>query len=326
METTIQNLTPKDLESVLPKVIDKYLNTKIISSFYSGGGTFGVVYTVVTLEGKIVIKAFRGFGMHKTQAYETKTLSNYSTVPMPKTLFLHDADEDIPFDIMGMECMPGVTASEINPRFRLPSKKRKLANELAECIYKIHSAHNNKFGYLETPEFDNWIDFYKPFAKKQIDWLMQHWQEPEHQINRFVAEVMLLSWEHFDEIFAEPISNATLTHGDLDVFNFMCDPKTLQLTALIDPWQSMWADGDYDLHQLRILNGEKFGLYETYKSRFPVSETCDLKCAFYTLYKEISCYISYGTNLSFVYQEHAAQLAHQMKHFLGLRATDNIKA
>lgn len=33
--------------------------------------------------------------------------------------------------------------------------------------------------------------------------------------------------------------------------NIMADPKTLKLTAFIDPCTSIWADREYDLFQLR---------------------------------------------------------------------------
>ena len=72
------------------------------------------------------------------------------------------------------------------------------------------------------------------------------------------------------------------------------------MTAIIDPLESKWADKEYELFQLRNLTGDRFRLYETYKSKYPVSEKCDIKTAFYALYNEVYAYISSGIKMNFI--------------------------
>ena len=96
-------------------------------------------------------------------------------------------------------------------------------------------------------------------------------------------------WEAFDTIFSEPVEKACLIHGDLHVMNIMSDNK-LRVTAVIDPQDSMWADPEYELFQFRNMTGDLFGLYRTYKEKYPVSASCDIKIAFYALYHEADFY------------------------------------
>ena len=107
------------------------------------------------------------------------------------------------------------------------------------------------------------------------------------------------AWNAFDYIFSEPVTAASLIHGDMNVMNILSD-RHLRPTAIIDPLETKWADREYELFQLRNLTGDRFGLYETYKKKYPVSEKCDLKTAFYGLYHEVYAYITSGTKVNFI--------------------------
>ena len=104
------------------------------------------------------------------------------------------------------------------------------------------------------------------------------------------------AWSAFDYIFSDKVETASLIHGDMNVMNIMSD-KHLKPLAIIDPLESKWADNEYELFQLRNLTGNCFKLYETYKRKYPVSENCDVKTAFYALYHEVYTYILTGSRI-----------------------------
>lgn len=131
-------------------------------------------------------------------------------------------------------------------------------------------------------------------------------------INKRTIDTMETAWKHFDYIFSEPIEKASLIHGDLNVMNVMSD-RQLNITAVIDPLDCKWADREFDLFQLRNLTGEFFNLYNTYKSKYPTSEKCDLKCAFYAVYHEIYCFISSGTHAEILIKTAVNRLEKEMK-------------
>jgi fructosamine-3-kinase len=76
--------------------------------------------------------------------------------------------------------------------------------------------------------------------------------------------------------------------------------KKMNITAIIDPLECRWADKEYDLFQLRNLTGDRYFLYETYKAKYPVSEKCDMKCAFYALFNEVYVYMVSGIKFDFI--------------------------
>lgn len=303
-------------ESKLNEICVRYLCEEAGEIVSLGGGAFGIVYRVKTKDGLCVIKSFRCEGMHRIQALETQTLAQYCPLPMPKTLFLHDADEQIPFDVMGMEYMNGVTACDVNPYMRSTRKRHACAERLIGALGEIHQAKGESFGLLTGDRHQDWVDFYRPIAQSVAQWVALNYQDRKHGISDSLARCIAWAWDHFDDIFFEPIDAPTLLHGDLNVCNFMIDRKTLLPTAVIDPWRSMWGDRDYDLHQLTNLTGNGYYLYNTYRANYRTAETCDLKCAFYALFNEIHCYMATQISYAFIYARMERNLRKQIKRFL----------
>ena len=94
------------------------------------------------------------------------------------------------------------------------------------------------------------------------------------------------------------ISHPVLIHGDLNIMNIMADPKTFELTGFIDPCDSMWANREYDLYQLRNMWGDLYGIYDTYKKYAKLSDNCDFKIAYYGFVNEIKCFRNSGEDFA----------------------------
>lgn len=286
---------------------------------YLGGGSFGRAYFVEIKGQKRVIKLFRITGMHRTQAVETTTLDAHCSVAFPKTLFIHDKDDDIPFDAIGMEFMEGITCIEAKPLFYSKKKRLALASSFVDALLEIHSVKGEKYGLIENAQFDNWFDFYRPTADKVYKFVTSEGSDKRHNITPRMIRLIEYTYDNFDRIFEEPIGEPTLIHGDLNVCNFMVDKKTLELKSIIDPWRTMYADRDFELHQLFNQNGNSYYLYETYKKKCKVSETADLKTAFYALYNEIECYMLSGVCYAYIYPRMVKNLERQLRRFLGVK-------
>lgn len=144
----------------------------------------------------------------------------------------------------------------------------RFADNVATALEHWHNITSDKFGDLENPQYDNWLDIYKPFAEDVFNTACDMYESGK--LDGKIFRAMENAMPHFDFVFSEPVEIASLIHGDLNVMNIM-------------------ADREYDLFQLGNLTGDRFHLYETYKRKFGVSEKCDLKCAFYALYNELFC-------------------------------------
>lgn len=247
---------------------------------------------------KLIVKACRVSGMHISEANALNLLGNDTLIHIPTVYFTVDAGDEIPMDFIVEEYVNGTDCfTDFKKLFLTKRTKQKFANNIVDALAHWHSITYEKFGSIDNPEFDSWLDFYKPYAKDILDTALK--MHTDGKINDKTIKVMQTAWKNFDYIFSEPIEHASLIHGDLNVMNVMSDGK-LNITAIIDPLECRWADKEYDLFQLRNLTGESFKLYDTYKTKYPVSKNVDLKCSFYAVYHEIYCFISSGRHTEFV--------------------------
>lgn len=310
------NMKPKEAAALLAK---EHFGREVKSCRYLGGGSFGMAYGL-TLDGeakKVVIKICKAEDMHLQEAFDLKTLKSFSPVPVPEVFFTHSRTEKIPFNALCMEFIEGrdgFTCPSL--LFKSRRKKAAFAENVTDALLEIHSHTSEKFGLARNPQYDSWLDYYRPFAEKVL--------ADARALNKngkFEGKILALlekSFAHFDYIFSEPVKEACFIHGDINVMNIMAEPKNFEIAAFIDPLNSLYADREYELFQLQNLTGNFYHLYETYKSKYPVSEKCDLKCAFYGLFNEAAVYIRTGAKVDFIMNAVMRRMKKQMKlHELG---------
>lgn len=280
----------KHLLPVLPEIISQKLNEKITKIKFIGGGSFGRVFKAELSDGKaIALKAYRVQGSQKDEAEQLDMLSENTNVKMPKVLFTYEDEETA---ILAMTFVEGQNV--LNPAFLLKSKKQKkaFAEAVISGMLRWHSVSGEKFGALSNPLYDSWVDFYK--KEKQEPWLKAlKALSDEGKFSKKKLKLLFEATELFN-ILPEENSKPVLIHGDLNIMNIMADPKTLELTAFIDPCGSMWADREYDLFQLRNMWGDAFSLYETYRQKYELSEYTDFRVAYYASMHEAAMRLKGG--------------------------------
>lgn len=280
-------------------VLREYYSCEFKKISYVGGGYFGYVYCAELEKEpyKLIIKACLSPGMCENEARDLTLLGNACPASVPKVYFTYSETKDIPMDFICMEYMPGKDVlSAFNPiklAFVSKDKKQKFADDIVTAMNVWHSKTNDKFGLTGNAVYDNWLDYYKPFA---LDILESAKKRTDLFGSKIIA-VMTDAWDKFDVIFCEKVEKASLVHGDLNVVNIMCDDK-LNVTAIIDPLESKWADREFDLFQLKNFTGNQLGLYDAYKRKYSVSKMVDAKCAFYGLFNEVYCNILADKKLS----------------------------
>lgn len=273
-------------------VLKEHYSCEIKSIKYVGGGYFGYVYyaKIDKSPNDLIIKACLSSGMYENEARDLSLIREDCPIPVPEVYFTYVQTDDIPIDFICMEYMQGkdVLSSfpALNIAFVSRGKKKEFADKIVDAMGVWHSKTNDKFGLTGNAVYDNWFDYYKPYAKDILDTA----KEMSNLFPSDIINVMEDAWDKFDVIFSEPVSMPALVHGDLNVVNIMCDNK-LNPTAIIDPLESKWADKEYDLFQLKNFTGRQLKLYETYKSKYSVSKMVDAKSAFYGLFNEVYCSI-----------------------------------
>jgi fructosamine-3-kinase len=228
---------------------------------------------------------------------------------------MHRADEQYPVDVLCMERIAGVNAG--NPRFLLKSKrKRKFFTEtVINALGKIHETTNDKFGFIDgtgtEKRFDTWQEFYQTIAFDVYEKAKVFYKGGK--LSRKIFELLEKGIENIDFIIGEKVEKACLLHGDLNIFNIMADKKTFAPTGIIDPFNSMWGDKEYDLFQLNALTGVRYHLFNTYIHKYGGTKRAALKCAFYALVNEILCHIKSGWSSKVLYFLIAKRIKKQYK-------------
>ena len=280
----------KHILQIIPELVFENLNEKVKDVKFIGGGSYGRVYKTVLSSGKtIAIKAYRIKGSQYEEARQLNLLSANTIVKMPKTLFTY---EDNKTAIMAMTFVEGQNV--LNPIFLLKSKsqKQKFADDVISGMLEWHCVTNDKFGELSTPQYDTWLEYY--IKEKQEPWLASLKELSKNgKFSKKKLKLLYDATELFNSL-PEEKTNPVLIHGDLNIMNIMADPKTLKLTAFIDPCGSLWADREYDLFQLRNMWGDAYGLYENYKQKYKLSEYADFRIAYYGAMNETHCRLSGG--------------------------------
>lgn len=305
------NLDKKFLIKYIPEIAEKNLGTKIKDLKFIGGGSFGKVFKADKNGETLIFKAYFVSGMEKTEANQLKLLSEGTTVPMPKVFFTY-SDEKIA--LLCMSFIKGKNA--LDPSFLLKSKKQKeaFADAVTDGMLQWHSVKGEKYGYTDNAVYSSWKEFYtEEKAKKDLEGLKKLMDAGKFSKKNY--ELLLNAFDIFKSITAEP-ECPVLIHGDLNIMNIMADEKTMALTGFIDPCGSMWADREYDLFQLRNMWGDAYGVYEAYKKKYPVSEHCDFKVAFYGALHEYSMRLKGGLVIPVWEIENSLRLKKAMKKYL----------
>lgn len=312
-QKVVREYSKEQTNDFVKSIVSERYACEISSIKYVGGGSFGYVYKVeIPVEPyKLIVKACRVSGMHKSEANALKVLGADTLIHIPEVYFTFDASDDIPMDFIVEEYVDGTDCFiDFRKLFVGKRKKRQFADKIVDALAHWHGKTNDKFGSLDNPEYENWLDFYKPFAKDVLDTAIQ--MNKKGKINNKTLKTMRIAWDNFDNIFCDPIEKASLIHGDLNVMNVMSDGK-LNVTAIIDPLDCKWADKEFELFQLNNLTGNFFNLYDTYKAKYPVSKNVDLKCAFYAVYHEIYCYVSSGRHTELILRIAVKRLRKELK-------------
>ncbi len=270
------------LAARMPAIAERHLGRRPVGIKHLGGGSFGMAFRLDFPDGaRVVVKAYRVEAMNETEAFQLNLLRRHTHVPMPEPLFTAE-------NYLGMGFIEGHNVLT-EPRFYVKSAalRRQFATAVVEGMRGWHETEGEKFGYLQNPQHDSWPAFYRELVGEVMAAL------PKLGIAEKQKETLYRAAERFDDILAEDVGTPKLIHGDLNIMNIMADPKTFHLTGFIDPFNSMWADFEYDLFQLLLLAG-RFDLLDAYKATTRLSKRADLKIAYYAAVNEALAFLRSG--------------------------------
>lgn len=292
-----------------------YLNAHVNSCLPLGSGAQGKLYKVsIDKEPfELALKLSDHAQLLQEEYDNIRFLQDHAEIKLPRLYFLHLATEEIGQNMMAMEYFPGSCAADKKFRWRSRAKKRNFSKSAIDNLEKLHQVKNNKFGPVGNAVYDDWHAYYRPLA----NWILEQ-AEAACKDGKFpeqVFSVMKTAFNRYDDIFCEKIGKPTLIHGDYWPPNLIIDDTTMELIGVVDPFNILWADPDYELFTLTADGYHRYKLYEEYKKRFGISDRCDLKNEFYALFSEVLWFTRLGTKFDSFLIYKAKLLKKQMKRF-----------
>ena len=274
-----------DIKKLIENVVNKKLHISVREIVKVGKGASGSVYRV-KCNGipKIIAVKISSHPELMLQEFEMLSFLKEKTESKIPNVYFFEQVENI--GVIGMEYISGICGTDKSIPYSF--RKKHLAESIVNNLLVIQKAHNDKFGVYNHAVYDTWQQYYSEFAKDIYTFSKLKYSKQE--LDAVVMKAVALSYRNLDIIFSEEISPPTLIHGDYWMPNFIIDKKSMELLAVVDPFNVMWADSEYELFALTAGAGKKLRLYETYKRKVKVSKYCDLKLELYALYSELLWY------------------------------------
>lgn len=276
----------------LEELIEKYQGKKHKSLRRIGGGFYADVYRADYDGECIIVKSYKRNGIMSGEISQVEVLSRYAIFPMPEFLWVHKSDDIFSQDVLAMKLLPGQNGGGVF--YLKKSKRAAIAEQVIDNLIAFHSVRNSEgFGEIGSAvRYATFNEYYKARAGEILSKAEKLFEKRE--LDSYVLDVMKKAYESFDKIFYLPITEASLIHGDYNMWNILIDRKDCTVSAVIDPCGCMWGDSEYDLYQLNNANGKYYRLLDTYRKKRTLSENFNQKMAFYELFTEIEHYFNSG--------------------------------
>ncbi len=297
-----------NIEKLIRESIKNNFDASVNGIQSCGKGASGAVYRV-ECSGEIKTLAVKISEHPELMEQEYDMLSflkEKTESKIPQVYFFEKLDN---IGIIAMEFIDGVSGSDKSLKYSL--RRKHLAESIVDNLLTVQKAHNDKFGPYNNAVYDTWKEFYKEFADEIYAFSLAKYSQGE--LDDIVMKAVDLSYSSFHKIFAEETFKPTLIHGDYWMPNFIIDKKRMELLSVVDPFNVMWADPEYELFAMTVGDGGKLKLYEIYKSKKDVSRFCDMKLEMYALYSELLWYKKLGSITHSYLKMRSKRLIKEMK-------------
>ena len=296
------------MKNTIKSIVEKQLNTRVKAVRKCGKGASGNVYKVRITSFPFVI-AIKSSAFSDNLIKEKNMLDFLServSYKVPKTYFLCKENNTA---FLAMDFIKGISGKSKIIEL-IPNRKR-LKNSIVEALMNAQIVNNNKFGKYDNPVYDTWKEYYKDYFSNIYGFTKSKYDK--NKIESVVMDAVELIKINFDEIFNEVSDVACLCHGDFWMPNLIVNFLKSELAGVVDPFDMLWAEPEYELFCLTLGFGEKLKLYDEYKKRNKTTEYCDLKVELYALCNELNWYILLGEMEHSYIVFRAERLIEQMK-------------
>lgn len=226
---------------------------------------------------EIIVKFQKYAGKAKPEAEQLDYLRIFAQKIVPRVLHVHLPTEELPFEVLILEKLPGIQASSLkDPTL---SVQEQIAEEIVDLLLKWHDvSHPQGYGPLNGPYYDKWSDFQKSLAMMHLDEVKS--LPLEKPLPSIILEAAERSIESAEAILGDVSGEAVLVHGDIWLPNILIDPETYRVTGIVDPQNCRWDEREADVVPMDWPYGDYQFLMKVYQQRYPLREGWPLRFAF----------------------------------------------
>lgn len=286
-----------NIQQAIKTIVENRMHTKVNEVAAAGKGASGSVYCV-RIQNEPYVIAVKTSEYYDTMCRE-KAMLDYLfervSYKVPQTYFICQKD-DVTF--LGMEFINGVSGKN---EFKLNfiRNKKHLADSIVDAFLDTKSVQSDKFGVFDNPVYDTWKAYYRDFFNDIYSFAKEKFATKE--ISQTIMNAVQWIEDNFDLIFDSVQGPACLSHGDFWMPNMIVDFKKSELAGVLDPFNMIYAEPEYELFAFTLGFGKRLRLYDVYKKRVKASAFCDLKVELYALCNELHwCMLLGMVNKSYI--------------------------
>jgi aminoglycoside phosphotransferase (APT) family kinase protein len=279
-------------ELLLAQVVKDQFQVPATTLSKVGQGFYAHVYraSLDSEPGDVILKCHHYPGRARKEKAQLEILRQHASVKVPEVYTILFQCGDALCEILVMEHIPGVKASQIE--FPDDDSRARFVDKVIENLLAWHSVGNPEgFGELDGPFYETWLEA----LSVRIGLYHEHIHKEKHKatVSEYVLSIIGRSFEALASIFQQTSQRSSLVHSDYNAWNMMVDPETFTLTGVIDPIDAGWSDPEIDLFHLPNARPD-FGLLDRYLQEIQVDESFWARFHFYKFWDDVKHYLRMG--------------------------------
>lgn len=237
---------------------------------------YGWVVFLASDNAKVVVKFSREIGRLAKEVKGLDRLRQALPCPVPEVLFFGREEG---YDFIMLEWLQGISAHQI------PNEEhaiKRFSESYLELLHTLHSISDPRGFELESERFDT-----------SLSQAFTFWMEPVYRFvvsegSPFTAvqkQAYRSLWERKEHILSGALPESSLTHDDCHVGNILVDPKSFEVTAILDPCDVGFKHREMDIFHLFDVRPE-IQLAERYQQDVPLQPGFELRRWYFSLWDD----------------------------------------
>jgi aminoglycoside phosphotransferase (APT) family kinase protein len=213
----------------------------------------------------------------ETEVFALNKMHRIEGFPVPKVLYYDKSRNIIDNQFFFMEFVEGTSLDKISEELS-EKEYNSISSELGNITNKINSIESDYFGYIsqENKRFSSWAEAFLNMIKELLN------DASEIGIFLPIKDDKLYNLISSQKYLLNKVKTSVLVHKDLWAGNIFVDPKSAEITGIVDWERALFGDGLLDIVCGFLLDNKNF--IQSYLGRDSLTEDEEIRCILYKIY------------------------------------------